>query len=282
MYISPDGDAEYYDAACEDGMLTFKTKHFSDFLLLGERRVDLMPLILLLSVLAILEGIALIAIKGYSSKMNSTLSILSPVPFASLSVIVPSGAVAILSVLFVINATLGVCIFYLARELVRNRKNALSSRVYSLPVDFDDECDAPPLDEAPEQSPYMLPAYLDSVSAEDADELISDSRASALIIHSGRAPGVCRGCKKTFINVDTLSESFARGECVSIAALRERGLIPASACYIKVLARGVIDKPLTVRAQSFSAAAVKMITLTGGRAILEGSDAESREAKKRK
>ena len=112
------------------------------------------------------------------------------------------------------------------------------------------------------------------MSAEDADSLISDSRASALIIRSEIAPKVCRGCKKTFINVDTLSENFGRGESVSIRSLKEKGLIPMSACYVKVLARGVIDKPLTVRAQSFSANAVKMITLTGGSAILEGSDRE--------
>ena len=274
VYISPDGDAEYYDAVCEEGMLVFKTKHFSDFLLLGERRVNLMPIIALLSLLAILEGVALIAIKSYSSRGKSALSFISPAAFSSLAVILPSGGVAIASVLFVINATLGVCIFCFARELIRERRAELTSRVYALPSDFDDGYDTPPLESAPNEAVAALPAYLDSVSAEDADELISDSRASALIIRSGRAPEVCRGCKKTFINVDTLSESFARGDEVSIASLRERGLIPASACYIKVLARGVIDKPLTVRAQSFSSAAVKMITLTGGRAILEGGDAE--------
>jgi ribosomal protein L18E len=44
----------------------------------------------------------------------------------------------------------------------------------------------------------------------------------------------------------------------------------------------VIDKPLTVRAQGFSANAVKMITLTGGSAILEGSEVESGEPRKTK
>ena len=36
--------------------------------------------------------------------------------------------------------------------------------------------------------------------------------------------------------------------------------------YLKIAARGVIDKPLTVRANSFSLTAVKMIALSGGKA----------------
>ena len=36
------------------------------------------------------------------------------------------------------------------------------------------------------------------------------------------------------------------------------------ATYIKVLARGSLDKPLDVEADDFSPAAIKMIVLTGG------------------
>ncbi|MDE6408343.1 MAG: uL15 family ribosomal protein [Anaeroplasmataceae bacterium] len=34
--------------------------------------------------------------------------------------------------------------------------------------------------------------------------------------------------------------------------------------YIKVLARGVLDKPLIIEAQDYSIDAIKMIVLTGG------------------
>ena len=37
--------------------------------------------------------------------------------------------------------------------------------------------------------------------------------------------------------------------------------------YIKVLARGKLDKALTVEADDFSPQAVKMIVLTGGSAV---------------
>ena len=50
-------------------------------------------------------------------------------------------------------------------------------------------------------------------------------------------------------------------------SLKERGLVPKDVFYIKVVERGEIDKPLTVCANSFSLTAVKMIALTGGRAV---------------
>lgn len=275
VYISPDGDAEYYDAVCDEGMLVFKTKHFSDFLVLGENSINLLPIIAFLAVIGVLEGLVLIATKAWISREVRALRAMSPVPFAALSVIVPRGGVAMLITLLIIDVTLVVLIIIDIRGLLKMRHNAETARVYALPSDFDDdENNLPSLEEEIEIPVAALPAYLEMVSAEDADSLISDSKANALLIRSEIAPKICRGCKKTFINVDTISENFVRGETVSLKTLKEKGLVSMSTCYIKVLARGVIDKPLTVRAQSFSANAVKMITLTGGSAILEGSDIE--------
>jgi len=274
VYISPDGDAEYYDATCEEGMLVFKTAHFSDFVVLGERRVNLLPIIGLLAAIGACEGLALVATRRYRRRATRLCAAV-PMPSAVLSVIQPKGGVAMLVTLLAIDVTLGVLVAMDLRAIGKMRREAQTARVYALPVDFEDSTEqAMPLDASGDTPVAALPAYLERVSAEDADSLISDSRASALIIRSEIAPKVCRGCKKTFVNVDTLSENFGRGESVSIRSLKEKGLIPMSACYVKVLARGVIDKPLTVRAQSFSANAVKMITLTGGSAILEGSDRE--------
>ena len=275
VYISPDGDAEYYDAVCEDGMLVFKTTHFSDFVVLGERRVNLLPIIALLSFLGGVEVLILIATRAWIKREKERLIAVSPLPFAAFYVIAPRGGAIILPLLLAADVTLAALIFIDLRTLRKERREMRSARVYALPVDFEDNTDESALAGAEKERVAMLPAYLDRVSAEDADSLISDSKATSLIIRSEIAPRVCRGCKKTFVNADTLSESFERGETVTINRLKERGLVPMSACYVKVLARGVIDKPLTVRAQSFSANAVKMIALTGGTAILEGSDVES-------
>ena len=73
--------------------------------------------------------------------------------------------------------------------------------------------------------------------------------------------------KKGIINIDTLSQNFAAHDIVTLELIKERRLIPENVEYLKVLARGFIDKPLTVEAHDFSMDAVKMILLTGGRAI---------------
>lgn len=74
--------------------------------------------------------------------------------------------------------------------------------------------------------------------------------------------------KKCIVNIDTLSAHFSAGDTVDISALKEKGLIPQKGIAVKVLARGILNKPLTVIADDFSADAVKMIVLTGGKALL--------------
>ena len=72
---------------------------------------------------------------------------------------------------------------------------------------------------------------------------------------------------KAIVNIDTIGEAFDAGETVSLDTLKAKGLIPKKAISVKVLARGVLNKPLTVIADVYSMQAVKMILLTGGRVI---------------
>ena len=105
-----------------------------------------------------------------------------------------------------------------------------------------------------------------SVDAKRADELITDSLAKNLVRKGGE--GIYTdGSSKSIINVDTLSENFSSGERIDVNVLKSKSLVPYDTAYIKVLARGIIDKPLTVYANDFSLSAVKMIALTGGEAI---------------
>ena len=64
-----------------------------------------------------------------------------------------------------------------------------------------------------------------------------------------------------------LSENFESGETVTLETLKDKKLLKANVASYKVLARGSITKPLIVEANEFSIEAVKMIVLTGGRAI---------------
>lgn len=109
------------------------------------------------------------------------------------------------------------------------------------------------------------PKPMQSVTASDADVLMQDEVASALIIKSD---AVSDRTKSGIVNIDTLSQCFSAGETVTLKEIKKRvtGFNKRVTC-IKVLARGTLDKPLTVEADSFSLQAVKMIALTGGTAI---------------
>lgn len=105
---------------------------------------------------------------------------------------------------------------------------------------------------------------MDAVDVSTADALITDALAEALVTAEDRVI-YTDGSRHGVINVDTLSAAFAPGETVDINRLKKKRLIAQDVGYLKVLARGSIDKPLTVCADDFSLGAIKMIALTGGR-----------------
>lgn len=108
----------------------------------------------------------------------------------------------------------------------------------------------------------------ESVSVAEAAGTITDETAAQLTIREEKK-SVHRGTKKGIINIDTLSANFASGDVVDLIALKEKGLVARNIGHVKVLARGVLDKSLTVMAQDFSLDAVKMIALTGGAAVID-------------
>jgi large subunit ribosomal protein L15 len=66
------------------------------------------------------------------------------------------------------------------------------------------------------------------------------------------------------VNLDQLSEVFESGSSVTPELLRERGLVRDATAPVKVLGRGDISKPLTVKAQKFSESASTKIAAAGG------------------
>ena len=67
------------------------------------------------------------------------------------------------------------------------------------------------------------------------------------------------------VNLDTLEARFDAGIEVTPELLRERGMAPGKG-LIKVLARGDINKKLTVQAHKFSGKAAEKIAAAGGAA----------------
>ena len=103
-----------------------------------------------------------------------------------------------------------------------------------------------------------------SITVEKAEELMDDETAEASIeadaVHHHRAG------KKEIINIDTLSQNYQDGDTVTLDSLIEKGLVPAETGYVKVLARGTLDKKLIVDLDEYSPQAVKMIVILGGHA----------------
>ena len=104
----------------------------------------------------------------------------------------------------------------------------------------------------------------DDVSVAEADALFSDDVAKMAIKHISRER---TSNKKTYINLDTICENFEDGATVSLPALKEKKLVGADIGRIKILARGRMNKQLTIEADDFSVQAIKMIVLTGGEAV---------------
>ena len=103
------------------------------------------------------------------------------------------------------------------------------------------------------------------IKMEYANSMITDAMARQMIKNE-REVIYTDGRLKSIINVDTLSRNFIADDRVDVNILKEKSLVPYDTNYIKVLARGAIDKPLHVFANEFSLAAVKMILLSGGEA----------------
>ncbi len=68
------------------------------------------------------------------------------------------------------------------------------------------------------------------------------------------------------VNLDTLAERFEAGAVITPELLAERGVVKAGGRPVKVLARGEVGKPLTVRAHKFSGKAAEKIQAAGGAA----------------
>ena len=122
-------------------------------------------------------------------------------------------------------------------------------------------------DEKPERWDYeSLAGFVTPMDTERADSLITNSLAQELV-EFGDEVIYTEGRRRGVINVDTLSRHFDAGDRVDVNILKSKSLIPYDTGYLKVLARGVVDKPLYVYANDFSLSAVKMLALTGGKAV---------------
>lgn len=120
---------------------------------------------------------------------------------------------------------------------------------------------APVVEEAP---PEVMPEIVEHIDAEEADAMISDSLAMKTANYeSGAGHG-----QQGIINIGVLDENFNANDVITLAVLKEKGLMSKKVGRMKVLADGMLNKPLTIKSESYSIQAIKMIELTGGTVII--------------
>jgi hypothetical protein len=120
---------------------------------------------------------------------------------------------------------------------------------------------------------------VENVTAADADRAISNEVARKFVQLESVSDKGANGKKNIkkkkvvgIINVDTISNNFNAGDEITLDALVNKGLLSKNTSSFKVLARGEINKPITVISDDFSVQAVKMIVMTGGKVIVRKED----------
>ncbi|MBQ8302150.1 MAG: uL15 family ribosomal protein [Clostridia bacterium] len=118
------------------------------------------------------------------------------------------------------------------------------------------------------------------IDAQKADSLITDQLAKSLLKKEGDVI-YTEGSGREVINIGIISDNFNAGDVVDVNSLKAKGLIEEKYANVRILSGGRIDKALTVYANDFSLSAVKMIALSGGKAIkcvtLKGKPKEEKD-----
>ena len=113
-------------------------------------------------------------------------------------------------------------------------------------------------------APEVMPEFVEHIDAEEADAMISDSMAMKTANYeSGAGHG-----QQGIINIGVLDANFNAHDVITLAVLKEKGLMSKKVGRMKVLADGMLNKPLTIKSESYSIQAIKMIELTGGTVII--------------
>ena len=98
-----------------------------------------------------------------------------------------------------------------------------------------------------------------------ADELIANHLAKNMIFPGGKIESSGRECVN--VSLGDIDNAFSDGEKIDINDLKDKKICPEDAFKIRIIADGTLSKSFTVFANEFDTSAVKMIALSGGRAV---------------
>ncbi len=275
VFIREDGGVEFYEITPDSSVIEFETTHFSKYYVVSRGEINLIPLIVCLSIIILCE-LCVLAILIIRRRKREATALCGIAPIALAVKYRPAGGnvIAILlgAAVIVLGAAIGYLVYLEIKE-ARKPKKAVKPKPEKVKKPI--EATVPTITE-PEAEPVPEIVPLESVTVEEAEELLSDTQAQKLQEENAgyEDTEIYHGEKKAEINIDTISEAFGDGETVTLNSLKEKKLVSRNAGQVKILARGSLNKKLRIVAQDFSGAAVKMILLTGGEAIVTYPSAE--------
>ena len=286
-FVRADGAVEFFEITPSSSLLEFETTHFSSYYIVSEGKVDLVPLIVCLCIIVLCEicAVAILLLRR-RKRGGATLCGVLPVPIALATVYRPGGGNLAVILLGAAAVMLGGLIGYLVYLELRDAKRM--KKQISVESETEALSDVLPLpvvqltasvDRCANVSDTVEDKYPDvrtAVTVSEAETLMTDVEVQRLQGEhcDYEDTEIYHGTKKAEVNIDVISETFSDGDTVTLNDLKEKGLVPYSVGHVKILARGRLDKRITVVAQDFSRTAVKMILLTGGRAIITYSSTE--------
>ncbi len=288
-----DGDnVEYYDVNNSDGLISFELSHFSKYYIVTESTTNMMPLIVFLSVMLVIEfaALGLILYLRYSRKKkeNGVTPVLSIVGFAPALTnmalkVEPQNGVGIVILLSFAVVAAGCAVAFLARmelkeykkridkpeargehntrrELARAKTTPLLSAAENYLAESVNEKEELEENEENEENEELLERVLCTVGA--SAQMPEEEHLDSLNESTSR-----RSRHKAQVNLDVIARNFPEGAVVNLELLKEKGLVAENVNYVKILARGSLDKPLVVEANDFSHAAQIILKATGGEAV---------------
>lgn len=160
VFLRDDGSVEFYEVMTEEDLICFETTHFSEFYVICENSVNLLPWIIVLSIIIACEVLALLLLyvrKNYTSTSSEVLRAIA-FPGTLLTVYRPAGGVWILWILGTVALSLAGWITWLVVSELRNRYPETEyppEEPEDLPKEEEESLDAP-VPEA-ESKPATLP-----------------------------------------------------------------------------------------------------------------------------
>lgn len=170
-------------------------------------------------------------------------------------------------IIFLVIATLlafATLVYVIADVILEAKRADAREKEQRIEINTEETMNEPIEDTVPAEEFVTIP-IIDSIVPEPGDD--SDISNTIPLDKASRERGAGHG-KMGIVNIGILCDSFEAYDVITLEQLKKKGLISKNAGRLKVLSDGNLNKPLTVKAESFSVEAVKMIECSGGKAII--------------